>query len=355
MRHFTDAAQLGKLKLRNRIVMSPLTRCRAPGRIPTPLMAEYYRQRASAGLIIAEATAVTDMGVGYPDTPGIWSDAQVQSWKAVTKAVHDEGGTIVLQLWHVGRISDPEYLGGRESVAPSAIAAEGHVNLLRPLRPFPVPRALETEEIPQIVECYRKGAENAKKAGFDGVEIHCANGYLPDQFLEDNSNHRTDRYGGSLENRLRFPLECVDAAVSVWGPQRVGVHLSPRGEKHSMADSNREATFGAFARALGERRLAFLFIRDRFDGGKRMTPLLKEEFGGPVIANDGLSPAHAAGLLASGEVDAVAWGTLFISNPDLPARLFAGAPLATPDPDTFYYKGTGPVEKGYTDYPPLHP
>jgi 2,4-dienoyl-CoA reductase-like NADH-dependent reductase (Old Yellow Enzyme family) len=355
MRHFTDAAQLGKLKLRNRIVMSPLTRCRAPGRIPTPLMAEYYRQRASAGLIIAEATAVTDMGVGYPDTPGIWSDAQVQGWKAVTKAVHDEGGTIVLQLWHVGRISDPEYLGGREPVAPSAIAAEGHVNLLRPLRPFPVPRALETEEILQIVENYRKGAENAKKAGFDGVEIHCANGYLPDQFLEDNSNHRTDRYGGSLDNRLRFPLECVDAAVSVWGPERVGVHLSPRGDKHSMADSNREATFGAFARALGERRLAFLFIRDRFDGGKRMTPRLKEEFGGPVIANDGLTPAQAAGLLSCGEADAAAWGTLFIANPDLPVRLFAGAPLATPDPDTFYHKGTGPIEKGYTDYPPLHP
>jgi len=333
--------------------MSPLTRCRAPGRVPTALTAEYYRQRASAGLIIAEATAVTPMGVGYPDTPGIWSDEQVQAWKAVTKAVHDEGGKIVLQLWHVGRISDPEYLGGRQPVAPSAIAAEGHVNLLRPLRDFPLPRALATEEIPQIVECYRKGAENALTAGFDGVEIHCANGYLPDQFLQDNSNKRTDCYGGSLENRARFPLECVDAAVSVWGADRVGVHMSPRGTKHSMADSNPSATFSYFARQLGERRLAFLFIRDRFDGGRRVTPILKEEFGGPVIANDGLAPAQAAGLVSSGEADAAAWGELWIANPDLPARLFAGAPLSKPDPSTYYYNGTGPREKGYTDYPAL--
>jgi 2,4-dienoyl-CoA reductase-like NADH-dependent reductase (Old Yellow Enzyme family) len=316
-------------------------------------MAEYYRQRASAGLIIAEATAVTPMGVGYPDTPGIWSAAQVDGWKAVTKAVHDEGGTIVLQLWHVGRISDPEYLGGNQPVAPSALAAEGHVNQLRPLRDYPVPRALETEEIPEIVECYRKGAENAKKAGFDGVEVHCANGYLPDQFLEDNSNRRTDRYGGSVENRCRFPLECVDAAISVFGPGRVGVHLSPRGTGHSMADSNREASFGYFARQLGERSLAFLFIRDRFDGGKRITALLKEEFGGRVIANDALTPEQASGLLASGEADAAAWGELFIANPDLPARLFSGAPLASADPSTYYYKGSGPRETGYTDYPPL--
>ena len=353
MAKLREPVSIGALRLRNRVVMSPLTRCRAPGRIPTSLMAEYYRQRASAGLIIAEATAVTDMGVGYPDTPGIWSDAQVEGWKTVTKAVHDEGGRIVLQLWHVGRISDPEYLSGRQPVAPSAIAAEGHVNLLRPLRDFPVPRALETDEIPPIVECYRKGAENAQKAGFDGVEVHCANGYLPDQFLEDNSNRRTDRYGGSLENRARFPLECVDAAVSVWGPGRVGVHLSPRGTRHSMADSNRWDTFGYLARQLGERSIAFLFIRDRFDGGKRMTAALKEEFGGRVIANDGLTPEQASGLLASGEADAAAWGELFIANPDLPARLFAGAPLNKPDPATYYHTGSGPREKGYTDYPVL--
>ena len=346
----SDSISMGAFRLRNRVVMSPLTRCRAPGRIPTALMATYYRQRATAGLIIAEATAVTPMGVGYPDTPGIWSQEQVTAWKQITKAVHDEGGTIVLQLWHVGRISDPELLNGAKPVAPSAIAAEGHVNLLRPLRDFPVPRALETAEIGPIVECYRKGAQNAMLAGFDGVEIHCANGYLPDQFLEDISNKRTDQYGGSIENRARFLFEITDAAIGVCGADRVGVHLSPRGRKHSMGDGNPKATFGYVARHLGERKIAFVFIRDRFDGGERMTPLLKEEFGGAVIANDGLTLDNANALLKSGEADAVAWGELFIANPDLPRRLIEGASLNKPDPDT-YYGSKDQGERGYTDYP----
>ena len=214
-----DPIQMGELSLPNRIIMAPLTRCRASeGRVPNALMAEYYVQRASAGLIISEATSVTPMGVGYPDTPGIWSDAQVEGWKLVTNAVHQAGGRIVLQLWHVGRISDPVYLNGELPVAPSAIAAEGHVSLVRPMKGFEVPRALELDEIPAIVAAYRKGAENAKKAGFDGVEIHGANGYLLDQFLQSSTNLRTDVYGGSIENRARLMLEVTDAVIAVWGP-----------------------------------------------------------------------------------------------------------------------------------------
>ena len=346
----SDSLSAGALRLRNRVVMSPLTRCRAPGRVPTALMVEYYRQRASAGLIIAEATAVTPMGVGYPDTPGIWSSEQVAAWKPVTKAVHDAGGTIVLQLWHVGRISDPSLLSGRQPVAPSAIAAEGHVNLLRPLRPFPVPRALDIAELPGIVEDYRRGAANALAAGFDGVHIHSANGYLLDQFLEDGSNKRTDNYGGSIENRARLLLEVVDAAIGVCGAGRVSVHLSPRGKGHSMSDSNPAALFGYVAKELGARKIAFIFLRDRFDGGARVTATLKAAFGGVVIANDGLTPEQGRTLVQSGEADAAAWGELFIANPDLPERLFKGAPLNKPDPST-YYPGQGPLEKGYTDYP----
>ena len=220
-----EPIKMGELSLKNRVVMAPLTRCRASeGRVPNALMAEYYAQRASAGLIITEATSVTPMGVGYPDTPGIWSDEQVAGWKLITDAVHQAGGTIVMQLWHVGRISDPSYLNGELPVAPSAIAAEGHVSLIRPMKPYVVPRALELEELPAIIEAYRKGAENAKKAGFDGVEIHAANGYLLDQFLQSTTNRRTDEYGGVIENRARLLLEATDAAISVWGAGRVGVH-----------------------------------------------------------------------------------------------------------------------------------
>ncbi len=213
-----DSAQLGDLTLRNRVIMAPLTRCRASaGRVPNALMAQYYQQRASAGLILTEATSVTPMGVGYPDTPGIWSAEQVEGWKLTTDAVHQAGGLIFLQLWHVGRISDSSYLNGELPVAPSAIAAEGHVSLVRPEKNYEVPRALETDEIPGIVAAYRVGAENAKLAGFDGVEVHGANGYLLDQFLQDSTNKRTDAYGGSLENRARLLLEVTDAVIGVWG------------------------------------------------------------------------------------------------------------------------------------------
>ncbi|WP_175710325.1 alkene reductase [Burkholderia ambifaria] len=344
-----DPVTLGDLTLPNRIVMAPLTRSRAGAtRVPNDLMARYYAERASAGLIISEATSVTPQGVGYADTPGIWSDEQVEGWKRVTQAVHAAGGRMVLQLWHVGRISDPMFLNGDLPVAPSAIAAGGHVSLVRPQRPYVTPRALELDEIPGIVAAYRKGAENAKKAGFDGVEIHGANGYLLDQFLQDSTNHRTDAYGGPIENRARLLLEVVDAAIDVWGAGRVGVHLAPRGDAHTMGDSDPAATFGYVARELGRRKIAFIFTRESYSGD-HLSPHLKGAFGGPLIANEQFTLESAQDTLASGNADAIAWGKLFIANPDLPRRLELGAPLNKPVPETFYAEG----ETGYTDYPAL--
>lgn len=344
-----DPLQVGDLQLPNRIIMAPLTRCRAePGRVPGALMAEYYVQRASAGLIISEATSVTPMGVGYPDTPGIWSAEQVQGWKNVTSAVHAAGGRIILQLWHVGRISDPSYLDGQLPVAPSAIQPKGHVSLIRPMKAFETPRALETEEIAGIVEAYRQGAENAKAAGFDGVEIHGANGYLLDQFLQDSTNQRGDQYGGSLENRARLMLEVTDAVISVWGAGRVGMHLAPRADSHDMGDSNRAETFGYVARELGKRGIAFICAREK-EGADSLGPQLKQLFGGVYIANERFTKEQSNRWLAEGKADAVAFGIPFIANPDLPARLAADAPLNEPDSSTFY--GSGPV--GYLDYPTL--
>jgi 2,4-dienoyl-CoA reductase-like NADH-dependent reductase (Old Yellow Enzyme family) len=345
-----DPLRIGAWNLRNRIIMAPLTRCRASaGRVPNQLMADYYRQRSSAGLIISEATSISAMGVGYPDTPGIWSDEQVEGWKLVTRAVHEAGGLILLQLWHVGRISDPLYLDGRLPVAPSAIAASGHVSLVRPEKAFVTPRALEIGEIPGIVAEYRRGAEKAKAAGFDGVELHGANGYLLDQFLQDGSNKRTDSYGGPIENRARLMLEAVDAAVSVWGPDRVGLHLAPRADAHGMGDSNPAATFGYVAQQARERGIAFICARESQDV-PRLGPGLKKIFGGVFIANQKLTKATGNQLLAQGEADAVAYGQLFIANPDLPRRFAEDAPLNDPIPETFYGKGP----KGYTDYPFLN-
>jgi 2,4-dienoyl-CoA reductase-like NADH-dependent reductase (Old Yellow Enzyme family) len=349
MSRLFEPVKMGALALRNRIVMAPLTRSRSgESRVPNALMADYYTQRASAGLIISEATSVTPMGVGYADTPGIWSDEQVEGWKLVTKAVHDAGGLIVLQLWHVGRISDPIFLGGALPVAPSAIAAEGHVSLVRPERPYVTPRALDTEEIPAIVEAYRKGAENAKKAGFDGVEIHGANGYLLDQFLQDGTNKRTDRYGGSIENRARLMFEVVDAAISVWGADRVGLHLAPRGDSHTMSDSDPSATFGYVAHEAGRRGLAFLFAREHLGEG-RIGPQLKKQFGGAFIANEGLSQADGEALIEKGEADAVSFGKLFIANPDLPKRLSLKSELNAVKFDSLFGGGA----TGYIDYPAL--
>ncbi len=344
-----DPVTLGDLILPNRIVMAPLTRARAGAeRVPNALMAEYYAQRASAGLIISEATSVTPMGVGYADTPGIWSAEQVEGWRLVTAAVHAAGGRMILQLWHVGRVSDPVFLDGALPVAPSALAPAGLVRLVRPQRPYTTPRALETAELPGIVEAYRTGALNARDAGFDGVEVHGANGYLLDQFLQDGSNRRTDKYGGPVENRARLMLEVTDAVISVWGARRVGMHLAPRGDAQSMGDSNPLATFGYVARELGARGIAFICARESL-GENRIGPQLKAAFGGAYIANEKFSQATAEEVLARGEADAVAFGVPFLANPDLPRRFALRAPLNEPLPDYFYVPGP----RGYTDYPAL--
>ncbi|MFC3457388.1 MULTISPECIES: alkene reductase [Massilia] len=345
-----DPIKIGAFELPNRIVMAPLTRARAvgAGRVPNALMAEYYAQRASAGLILSEATSVTPMGVGYADTPGIWSDEQIAGWKQVTEAVHAAGGRIVMQLWHVGRISDPVFLDGAAPVAPSAIKPAGTVSLLRPKREYATPRALETDEIAGIVAAYRQGAENAKKAGFDGVEVHGANGYLLDQFLQDSTNQRTDRYGGPIENRARLMLEVLDACIDVWGADRVGMHLAPRRDSHDMGDSTPAQTFGYVARELGKRGIAFIFAREAV-GEDSLGPLLKQEFGGPYIANEKMSVETAEQLLSEGKADAIAFGLWFIANPDLPQRLKQGAALNPLRPEVIY----GQTGEGYTDYPAL--
>jgi 2,4-dienoyl-CoA reductase-like NADH-dependent reductase (Old Yellow Enzyme family) len=344
-----EPVQIGDLQLANRVVMAPLTRSRGTGvdhRTPNELMATYYSQRADAGLIISEATAVTPMGVGYARTPGIWSDEQVQGWKKTTNAVHAKGGKIVLQLWHVGRISDPIYLNGQTPVAPSAIAAAGHVSHLRPERPYVTPRALETSEIPGIVEAFRKGAENAKAAGFDGVEIHGANGYLIDQFLQDSTNHRTDHYGGSIENRARLALEITDAVISVWGAGRVGFHIAPRGDGQSMGDSNPAALFTYLASELGKRKIAFLCARE-YQGEGFIGDKIKAAFGGAYIANEKFTKESAEALITDGGATAVAFGSKYISNPDLLERFKQGLPLADVHWETVY----GATAVGYTDYP----
>ncbi|UTW04543.1 alkene reductase [Amphritea atlantica] len=344
-----DSLTLGDLTLKNRIVMAPLTRCRADeGRVPNALMAEYYAQRSSAGLILTEATSVTPMGVGYPDTPGIWSEPQVEGWKQVSDAVHKAGGSIFLQLWHVGRISDPVYLNGESPVAPSAVRPAGHVSLVRPKKAYVDPRALTLDEIKEIVEAYRQGAVNAKAAGFDGVHIHGANGYLLDQFLQDKTNLRDDEYGGSLENRGRLLLEVTDACIGVWGRGRVAVHLAPRMDAHDMGDSNRIETFSYIASKLGERGIAFISTREHA-AEDSITPLLKQKFGGAVIANERFSKAQANQWLKEGKADAIAFGIPFIANPDLPKRLELDAELNSPRSELFYGQG----EEGYTDYPAL--
>ena len=344
-----DPIRIGDLDLPNRVLMAPLTRARASaGRVPNNLMREYYVQRASAGLILTEATSVCPSGVGYENTPGIWSAEQVAGWKVITDAVHAAGGRMSMQLWHVGRISDPSLLGGEAPVAPSAIAAVGHVSLLRPERPYPMPRALRLDEIPGIVEDYRKGAENALAAGFDGVELHGANGYLLDQFLQDSTNKRTDEYGGSVENRARLMFETIDAAISVWGASRVGLHLAPRSDIHSMGDSDALGTFSHVAREARKRNLAFLFAREH-DGKDAIGAALKREFGGVYIANEKYTIEQSEQALQDGTADAIAFGVKFIANPDLPIRLKTGATLNEINTGTIY--GNGP--EGYVDYPAM--
>ncbi len=345
-----DPVQIGAVHLSNRVIMSPLTRSRASrDRVPNDLMRSYYCQRASAGLIIAEATAISPQGIGFPNTPGIWCTGQVQGWRHITDAVHAKNGQIFLQLWHVGRVSDPELLNGLMPVGPSAIACDGLLNVPQMpelQRPFVVPRALRTEEIGNLVADFAAAAANARLAGFDGVEVHAADGYLIDQFLHDHSNQRQDGYGGVVENRCRLLFEVVDACVGVWGADRVGVHLSPFGAANAMQDSNPRQLFAHIAQALGRRELAFLFIREA-QAQAAFTAELKQLFGGPVIINQNLDLQTAQAALASGRADAVAFGRPFISNPDLVERLRARAPLNEWDETSFYTEGP----KGYVDYP----
>jgi 2,4-dienoyl-CoA reductase-like NADH-dependent reductase (Old Yellow Enzyme family) len=342
--------KIGTLGLKNRIIMAPLTRARTVGndRVPNDLMAHYYAQRSSAGLILSEATSVDPMGVGYARTPGIWSKEQVVGWKKITKAVHGNGGLIFLQLWHVGRISDPQFLNGELPVAPSAIAPAGHISLVRPEKNYITPRALATNEIAAIVDAYRLGALNALEAGFDGVEIHGANGYLLDQFLHDGSNKRTDQYGGSIENRARLLLEVTDAVIAVWGADRVGMHLSPRGDSHDVSDSNPAALFGYVASELGKRKIAFIFARE-YQAADSIGADLKKAFGGIFIANEKFTKESAELAIENKVADAVSFGLAFISNPDLPRRFAENAGLNETNFTTLYAEGA----TGYTDYSSL--
>lgn len=344
-----EPLQLGAVGLNNRIVMSPLTRARATDdRVPNDMMRSYYCQRATAGLIITEATSVSPQGVGYLNTPGIWCSAQVAGWSQITKAVHKKGGKIFLQLWHVGRVSDPEVLHGQIPVAPSAIACPGVLDLPYLQRPYVTPRALRNDEIRAVVADFAEAAAKAREAGFDGVDIHAANGYLIDQFLHSQSNQRQDSYGGSIENRCRFLMEVVDACIGVWGADRIGVHLSPYGTAHGMQDSNPSLLFSHIAQALGQRRIAFLFIREVL-GKETLTAAMKRLFGGCVIVNQHYDMEGASHVLDTKVADAVAFGKSFISNPDLVERFKMGASLNEWDSDTFY--GHGP--RGYIDYPNL--
>lgn len=337
---------IGEITLPNRVVLAPLTRCRAgKSRVPNEMMRDYYTQRASAGLMLSEATIVSPQGAGYHGTAGIWTDEQVAGWKMVTDSVHRAGGRFFLQLWHCGRVSDPEFHGGEAPVAPSAVLPAGRVMLLRPFRQYVTPRALETAEVVAIVEDFRRGAANAKRAGFDGVEIHAANGYLIDQFLQDKTNDRTDRYGGSIENRTRFLLEIVDACIEVWGPKRVGVHLRPRMEEHDMGDSDPRSLFPYVAGELGARDIGFLFVREIW-GEDSLLPEMKRRFGGVVICNELMSPADGARLIEAGHADAVAFGRDYIANPDLVERIRQGAELTPADAATFFTHGSF----GYDDY-----
>jgi N-ethylmaleimide reductase len=347
-----DPLQLGALNVPNRIFMAPLTRCRAePGHVPGDLMAQHYAQRASAGLIIAEATMAMQGNSAFWKEPGIYSAEQIVGWRKTTQAVHQAGGQIFLQIWHGGRACHPLLNEGRQPVAPSALPIVGdEVHTPEGKKPYVMPHELGDDEIPSIIAGFQKAAENAKEAGFDGVEVHGANGYLLDEFLRDGSNRRSGPYGGSIENRARLLLEVIEAVSGVWGSDRVGVRLSPLNSFNSMVDSNPVALVTWLAQRLNACELAYLHLmRSDFtqqQSGDVVTPT-REHYRGVLIGNMGYTFAEAQQALANGLLDAVAFGTAFLANPDLPARFKAGAPLNTPNPATFY----SPGPQGYIDYP----
>ncbi len=347
--------RLGDIELSNRIVMAPLTRCRADhaSDAPIELNARYYAQRASAGLIISEASQISHQGKGYPWTPGIYSEAQIEGWKQVTDAVHKKGSRIFIQLWHVGRISHPSLqINGALPVAPSALRPMGQVFTEAGMQDFVIPRALETNEIPGIVSQYETAARCAKRAGFDGIEVHAANGYLLDQFIRDGTNKRQDAYGGSLENRSRLLMEVIDAISSVYGKNRIGVRLSPVSSVNDMADSDPMSTFSYVIERLNKAEIAYIHMIEGVTRGPREVggfdfKSARKAFKGTYIANNGYDRELALSAVESGNADLIAFGRPYIANPDLVERLRLNAPLNEPDPSTFYGGG----DQGYTDYP----
>lgn len=350
-----EPARFGALELKNRIVMAPLTRGRSSmDGVPTDLKVDYYRQRAGAGLIISEATGISRVGLGWPTAPGLWSDEQVEAWKPVTDAVHEDGGLIVAQLWHMGRLSHHDTTG-IQPVAPSAVAARGEAHTPTGKQPYPEPRALSVDDIKATVEDYVTAAANAMKAGFDGVQVHGANGYLIDQFLKPNTNHRTDDYGGSVENRVRFLMEVMNAVTGEVGADRTSLRLSPNGMVQDSYDPRPERVFGEAARQLSELGLAFLELRESHPDSTfvksddpPMSPLIRVLFDGPLILNEDYTAEKAARVLSEGKADAIAFGRPFISNPDLVERFRNGWPLAEGNMKTWYSAGP----EGYVDYRP---
>jgi len=348
--------QIGNYTLKNRIFMAPMTRCRSvQDNVPNDLMATYYAQRASAGLIISEATQISTQGIGYPCTPGIHTTKQVQGWKKVTQAVHDKEGKIFLQLWHVGRISHSAYHGGALPVAPSAIKPSGEVYTLEGMKEYETPRALTVEEIKEITKAYAQGAKNAIEAGFDGVEIHAANGYLLDQFLRDDTNVREDAYGGSIENRSRFLFDVIKAVTAEIGAEKTGVRLSPSGTFNDMTDSDPQKHFTYVCEKLNAFNLAYLHIIDALEGDIRHganvveLSILRDAYKGVLITNGAYNKERGDTVIENNEADAVAFGVLYLANPDLPERFKTNSELNEADPDTFYTQDA----KGYTDYPAM--
>lgn len=347
---------VGALTLPNRILMAPLTRARATDRVPNPLMVEYYTQRASAGLIISEATAISAQGYGWHGAPALYTDEQEAGWREVTSAVHAAGGRIFLQLWHMGRQSHPDYHNGQLPVAPSPIAVQGDAHTPTGKQPYVVPHELSISEIDAIYEDYATATKRARSAGFDGVEIHGANGYLIDQFLRDSSNQRTDDFGGSIENRMRFLQGVIEAVVEAWSADRTGLRLSPTMNDKGMGDSDPIALYSQVAEALNQYGLAYIHTAEAIQPGRlynpkvpRVTPVIREAYQGVLITNGGYDRVSATEAIAKGEADAIAFGQKFIANPDLPERLRTDASLNDPDPSTYY--STGP--EGYVDYPSL--
>lgn len=347
---------IGNYDLNNRIFMAPMTRCRAvDNNVPNDLMATYYAQRASAGLIITEATQISTIGIGYMATPGIHTDEQVEGWKKITSAVHDKGTKIFLQLWHVGRISHSSFHDGKLPVAPSAIKPSGQIYTKDGMKDFETPKALSVEEIKETVKDYANAAKNAMKAGFDGVEIHGANGYLIDQFLRDGTNKRKDEYGGSIENRSRFLFEVIQAVTSEIGSQKTGLRLSPSGTFNDMSDSNPQEHFSYVCKKLNDYNLAYLHIVDALEGDIRHganvveLSILRDAYNGTLITNGGYDKERGNKAIEENLADAVAYAALFLANPDLPERFKKDADLNEPDTDTYYTQG----EEGYTDYQTL--